>query len=535
MTDFHMRLSRVMGKSSINIRSFGCDFAIYRHNNNKNKKIISLSLWKGSVGYIFSLSTSLLEWVRLVNRYYPGWYLRFYIDADVLRPLTQETKNEIFQKLRDQQNREMAYEIEYLIDLKLRIEETELWEKQSEEIGPFRQLLNTMRDTYLASRANQELYNKINFDQIALDYASADRKRKSYEDFVDFATSHHQTQNIINQKIQKILSYIDTGYWGEIFVQLMKHAFVEIWFYQCSWGKKSIFSSSQQMASNFHLGTFGSLVRFQAFDDPDVDIVVVRNIEFLTSEIDKKIIDRWIENKKTFAIYAFADYVCHGSPQSTYHNICSTKFKDQVMILATINYRKSSRFQNCLTYEDIVRNIKNSRHPAAGQFQYGIDEFILTSCVKPYLKENPDDFELIHLTFHFKYKDQDAEEAYSQFTDDMSLITNDFSQEDWNYSITLAKVDRENFVNDKKYSNYSTLFNSNKMGDMLYLYLYVIYVPSVFPGQKIRSKELQPVQFQRKSSIAYHFPENKLLIYQHKYSKYKYKYLKLRSLALSHF
>lgn len=63
------------------IQDIGCEFNVYR--KRASKRVISISMWKGSPGYVFNLSTSILWWGRNAMILFPDWNVRFYVDYSV--------------------------------------------------------------------------------------------------------------------------------------------------------------------------------------------------------------------------------------------------------------------------------------------------------------------------------------------------------------------------------------------------------------------------------------------------------------------
>jgi hypothetical protein len=60
---------------------FGCVFSVYRQKTSPN--VVSVSLWKETVGYSMSLANGLLWWNGNLTRLFPGFNLRVYFDATV--------------------------------------------------------------------------------------------------------------------------------------------------------------------------------------------------------------------------------------------------------------------------------------------------------------------------------------------------------------------------------------------------------------------------------------------------------------------
>jgi hypothetical protein len=89
------------------VSDFGCEFNVYRRRS--SKKVISISMWKGSPGYIFNLSTSILWWGRNAEILFPGWNIRFYVDYSVYQKKFKDDVDwdEIIQQVKKHYNIEL--------------------------------------------------------------------------------------------------------------------------------------------------------------------------------------------------------------------------------------------------------------------------------------------------------------------------------------------------------------------------------------------------------------------------------------------
>jgi hypothetical protein len=89
------------------ITDINCEFNVYR--KRKVKNIISISLWKGSQGYIYNLSTSILWWARNTKNLFPNWNVRFYIDYSIYQKKFKDDVDwdEIIQQVKKHNNVEL--------------------------------------------------------------------------------------------------------------------------------------------------------------------------------------------------------------------------------------------------------------------------------------------------------------------------------------------------------------------------------------------------------------------------------------------
>ena len=72
------------------INTFGCEFEVWRKRH--HDKVVSISIWKSSPGYLFNISTGILWWVANIGKLYPGFGIRFYIDKNVQRAFSSSSK-----------------------------------------------------------------------------------------------------------------------------------------------------------------------------------------------------------------------------------------------------------------------------------------------------------------------------------------------------------------------------------------------------------------------------------------------------------
>jgi len=239
----------------------GCEFKILR--NTTNPKVLSMSLWKSNVKYIFNLSNTLIWWGDNGQRLFPDWNIRIYIDYNIRKPL-------------------------------------ETIEDRTEDID-WDMIIQTMKT-----------YNNI-----------------------------------------------------------------ELWFYNCKWG---------QDKNEKHIKTFGSLVRFHAFQDPSVEYAVCKNIELLSSVKDARIINEWAISGKKYLTY----YDIQKGYNCDYGNIAMCKalgLENTNMVLATFgmdckrNIHRNDLFDKMMT-------MRNMNFKVLEKFPYGIEEIFLTKLYKQDMNQN---------------------------------------------------------------------------------------------------------------------------------------------------
>lgn len=155
--------------------------------------------------------------------------------------------------------------------------------------------------------------------------------------------------------------------WREITDSVKRHDNIELWFYECSWGKEP--------EAVGHRNTFGSLVRFHAFVDKEVEIALCKNIELLSTPKDARLIWDWYySGKKFYTVYDPA-YECNYGDLELCEKL---RFLDKSMILATFGVRGGlgSSF-----FPHLNKLIETS--PKILNYKYGVDELLLTSFCKP--------------------------------------------------------------------------------------------------------------------------------------------------------
>uniref|UniRef100_A0A6C0EK71 Uncharacterized protein n=1 Tax=viral metagenome TaxID=1070528 RepID=A0A6C0EK71_9ZZZZ len=241
-----------MSKVSVTtVKDIGCSFKVIR--STSSHKVITLSLWKSSPGYVFNLSNTILWWGRNARALFPGWNVRIYIDYSIFH---------------------------------------------------------------------------------------------SVPDDID---------------------------WNVVYEQLSKHKNVEIWLYFCEWGH-----SKDSKCARCHDGTFGSVLRFHAFQDPDVDIAISRNVELLSSIKDARIVHDWSRSKRKYHVI----YDVGGGYPCDYKNeeMCKELGMDgENMVLATFGMKKPNPYKDMFY---LMRMIVMEYGKILRKYPYGTDEILLTTLYK---------------------------------------------------------------------------------------------------------------------------------------------------------
>ena len=115
-----------------------------------------------------------------------------------------------------------------------------------------------------------------------------------------------------------------------------------------------------------HQGTFGSVVRFHAFDDPETEVIICHNLEYLTSPRDQDRTDKWLESGKQYHWY------CFWRPKGQYGNVLEHNTKPTIIATFSAIKQKGKK----LGYFSVELEKKYRNYP------YGIDEYILTKLLK---------------------------------------------------------------------------------------------------------------------------------------------------------
>lgn len=168
-----------------------------------------------------------------------------------------------------------------------------------------------------------------------------------------------------DKSIYSSLQGIDLTEWRELIDRLKKYNHIELWGYNCIWGKEAFHKP--------HRGTFGSLVRFHAFDDPEIEVAVCHNLEYLTSPKDKERTLAWLDSGKKYHWY------CFWNESGQYGVMIRDKIPDKLGLAATFAIHKERGTSEKIFFDSInlVKKLGLEKFP------YGVDEVVLTSLVKP--------------------------------------------------------------------------------------------------------------------------------------------------------
>lgn len=169
-----------------------------------------------------------------------------------------------------------------------------------------------------------------------------------------------------DRNIYSSLQGKDLTEWEYLIERLKKYDYIELWFYDCLWGKEAFYKP--------HIGTFGSLVRFHAFDDPDLEVVVCHNLEMLTSPKDRERIMDWLRSGKTYNWYVYWDAVYQ------YQFVLPYKIPGKYSLNASGFGIQKIRGKTENIFFDSIQLIKKLN---LKKFPYGVDEVILTKILKP--------------------------------------------------------------------------------------------------------------------------------------------------------
>ena len=151
----------------------------------------------------------------------------------------------------------------------------------------------------------------------------------------------------------------DATEWYEIFEHILEYENIELWFYNCV-------GQNSNKCIGCHQGTFGSVVRFHAFDDPETEVVICHNLEYLTSPRDKERTELWLESGKQYHWY------CFWTPKGQYGNVL--EHTTEPTVIATFSVRKQQGEK--MGYFSVELEQKYRDYP------YGVDEYILTKLLK---------------------------------------------------------------------------------------------------------------------------------------------------------
>lgn len=241
----------------------------------------------------------------------------------------------------------------------------------------------------------------------------------------------------------------DRTEWVDIFNQLLKHKQIELWFYNCP-------IAQDPSCIGCHKNTFGSLIRFHAFDDPETKIVVSHNLEYLTSPKDQERINKWIESGKKYHMYTAHNelfmYSCVGDAKKCESN----NLRHKPSLMATFGINKNDDVSHINIFSEGLKLIKE-KNRMLDDFTFGVDEIILTtillpeiavdntflSCIVLDYKDLPDTLKstMLKLPKGIRKKYKIYEHAFFE----MMMLNIDFAVE----VITLLKASLEKYFVDK--------------------------------------------------------------------------------------
>lgn len=187
--------------------------------------------------------------------------------------------------------------------------------------------------------------------------------------------------------------------WNDIFDRIKKEPRnIELWFFRdCTWGSDK--------PNDRH--SYGTILRFHPIEDTTVDISICRNIEWLGSPEDNRVLNNWINDQDSDFLYITEsnnykfrhqhpkqDRIICRYDTSDGQTICD-KFDfdpDQHMVIAAMFGVKGTWknfFENSETF------LKNKK---INGFVYGTDELLLLSAIKdPSFKRHNDDNYLTYI------------------------------------------------------------------------------------------------------------------------------------------
>lgn len=412
----------------------------------------------------------------------------------------------------------------------------------------------------------EEIYKKIDYNNIldGLDkYYNVRLDDTIYNNIIDYINNikNNITDQVKNTDAYKTLVYKKINKedvdWYPIFYNLVSDPNFEIWLYNCNWAIDK---------NCMHINTFGSLIRCQPIIDKNVEICIIRNLELLTSALDRQYYDDWNKSGATIFNYSFS-YIC----KNVYKDVCSKNLKEKVMFLASSNIKKTDWFKNnkvdekmwnCIKYLFHNKFIKvnnslisksmeilsdNQNMPENFyNFHFGVDEVVLTVClqsqVEDFMKniniDNPREIinacEICLVDLYSGRPDENIsrKEMIKMLTNENEVdIKFDTHGMHFNnieitklYAIyTLQLINKKDI--DRIFKNFSININ-----DIESIYNYeIVYIRQIFPAYPFKNKSnLFDIKKIHKSLRFY--LQNKIFKpFEYKYFKYKYKYLSLKS------
>lgn len=76
-----VKIEQVISHIHETMRDISCEFKVFR--KRRSDHVISIAIWKKSIGYVLNLSTSILWWIQNMEVFFPNWNVRFYIDSSI--------------------------------------------------------------------------------------------------------------------------------------------------------------------------------------------------------------------------------------------------------------------------------------------------------------------------------------------------------------------------------------------------------------------------------------------------------------------
>ena len=158
--------------------------------------------------------------------------------------------------------------------------------------------------------------------------------------------------------------------------------------------------------SEYHIGYFGTVVRFMSMFDTDVELSVFRDINKIPTTYDKNIIDQWIQSGSLFHFYINSTYqpmhfIYYKQKLTTY-----IKYRDSINTLSAgllAGFWSVRHISDNVLFDNIIENVKcecttdesfmqkcfkiiGMRGYAGKKLQYGIDEIVLNNSIYNYAK-----------------------------------------------------------------------------------------------------------------------------------------------------
>ena len=239
----------------------------------------------------------------------------------------------------------------------------------------------------------------------------------------------------------------DIKNWDLIVEQLQKWKNVELWFYYCKWGR----AEPKKLCKLCHSNTFGSVIRFHAFQDPDVEVVISRNVELLSSPKIDRLVYYWLNNPDyQYHIAYNPSYTC------AYSEILCEKLglKNANMIPAGIfGYRKNSKVPP--PYPDIFNVFHqyiSENSALLKKFPYGVDEILLDKFFKPLMTPKN-----TYVTYRTVFEDFISQE-------------NECYRQVWIYMLEYLDELRQQYPQNKSIRESTALFNDDSLAGIIEKY-----------------------------------------------------------------